>query len=859
MKKLLFLLLLPIFCFGQVSNGTETEFEALKTTSSQTVTNGTHVATMGTDGTIGKSLLKDLPVDLSPLPLNYTITDTKLGSHLTGIDNKLGAIVATTAGVTTRVWFTADPTTITAGTFYLTNATNKGTVASAIQNVVNNDNIKTYFAQDLIGNPFATATIFPIGVYAGNLSASTSPNSAQQRWTVELYKCDNNGTPISSGISGAPVGDLGVTVITILDSGLLTLVDGNVTNVQVSGNLASPLSMAIGERVRYHVSAEKVGTAGANITQSVYYGTSYNSYLDVPVTLNTSGVQNLSTVVGATTTDALNNLNTLKANDSDVVHKTGSIAETVTGVKTLSDKLILGESSGTQDLIDLPGLNKLTYDDVGGLLYDFNIDPNNSNSLFLKNNEGVAYQAFYFGDGSANTNVFGISNSLDSGAIWHSGLSVNGNSNVGIKNNNPRVALDIIGDTRSSGVINSNTGFSVSQNIWSLTYTSPDLGVTLPQGYTSDGVYHYQFGTSRIAKYDYAYGTLIANNTSPFTGISGGVDHIGDSCYLNGLLYVPMYNGTAAPTTITAQKIAVFNPVTLALITTYDISAQNPIGADAIATDGTILYVFEYYSTGNRILKYSLTGTYLGSITIATPLPFIQGASYYKGVFYISDQENLYTISLDGSTTTLIMEAPNAPTLHRAEGLEIVNGELRWVVANVAGSNFNTYFYNPTIGTTKKFNADVNGDVTATSVKFPSTQVSNSDVNTLDDYEEGIFTPRIDGLTVAGAGTYSIQSGYYTKIGRLVSVQINLAWTAHTGTGDMIVKGLPFQISNAIAQASIGGNTLTLSANNYISAFSSVGSTDVNLRQTPTGTISSATIPIDTSATININLIYTTN
>jgi len=321
MKKILFLLLLPFWVTAQVSNGTETEFEALKTTNSQTVTNGTHSATMGTDGTIGKSLLKDLPVDLSPLPLNYTIADQKLGSHLTGIDNKLGTIVATTAGISTRVWFTADPTTITAGTFYLTNATGKGTIASAIQSVINDDNQKKYYPQDLIGNAFATATLFPVGVYAGNLSASTTPNSAQQRWTVELYKCDTNGTPIASGITGAPVGSLGVTVITILDSGLLTLADGSVTNIQVSGNLVSPLSVAVGERIRYHVSAEKVGTTASNITQSVYYGTSYNSYLDVPIPLNTTAVSNLSGVVGATTTDALNSLNaSIPINYSKIVY-----------------------------------------------------------------------------------------------------------------------------------------------------------------------------------------------------------------------------------------------------------------------------------------------------------------------------------------------------------------------------------------------------------------------------------------------------------------------------------------------------------------------------------------------------------
>jgi hypothetical protein len=312
MKKYILLLLLTVAGYGQTLqsptyNKTTTNTLVLKTnTESATGTN--KIPVQETDGQV--NWIQSINIPIPYVPTGYLPTAPNIGGHFTGINNKLNSIVATTAGLTTRVWFTADVSVVSATNYYATNATSKGTLASAIQNVVNNDNVKTYFAQDLIGTPFVTATLFPPGVYAGNLSASTSPNSAQQRWTVELYKCDNAGTPIASGVTGAPVGSLGVTVITILDSGLLTLADGSVTNVQVSGNLGGTgLSMAVGERVRYHVSAEKVGTAGANITQSVYYGTSYNSYIDVPVPLNTTAVQNLSGVVGATTTDALNTLN----------------------------------------------------------------------------------------------------------------------------------------------------------------------------------------------------------------------------------------------------------------------------------------------------------------------------------------------------------------------------------------------------------------------------------------------------------------------------------------------------------------------------------------------------------------------
>jgi hypothetical protein len=77
-------------------------------------------------------------------------------------------------------------------------------------------------------------------------------------------------------------------------------------------------------------------------------------------------------------------------------------------------------------------------------------------------------------------------------------------------------------------------------------------------------------------------------------------------------------------------------------------------------------------------------------------------------------------------------------------------------------------------------------------ITFPATQSASSDANTLDDYEEGTFTPTAYGSTLAGTGTYGTQFGNYTKIGNTVNFRIVLAWSAHTGTGNLYVAGLPF-------------------------------------------------------------------
>jgi hypothetical protein len=70
--------------------------------------------------------------------------------------------------------------------------------------------------------------------------------------------------------------------------------------------------------------------------------------------------------------------------------------------------------------------------------------------------------------------------------------------------------------------------------------------------------------------------------------------------------------------------------------------------------------------------------------------------------------------------------------------------------------------------------------------------------NALDDYEEGTWTPALAGSTTAGTYETSFASGWYTKIGRQVTVQfrINLAGSVTGGgVGFAVITGLPFNSS----------------------------------------------------------------
>lgn len=86
--------------------------------------------------------------------------------------------------------------------------------------------------------------------------------------------------------------------------------------------------------------------------------------------------------------------------------------------------------------------------------------------------------------------------------------------------------------------------------------------------------------------------------------------------------------------------------------------------------------------------------------------------------------------------------------------------------------------------------------LTAGQIAFPATQNPSADANTLDDYEEGTWTPV---LTFATPGdlnvVYSAQEGLYTKIGRLVTAVCTIntsTFTFTSASGNCNITGFPF-------------------------------------------------------------------
>lgn len=121
--------------------------------------------------------------------------------------------------------------------------------------------------------------------------------------------------------------------------------------------------------------------------------------------------------------------------------------------------------------------------------------------------------------------------------------------------------------------------------------------------------------------------------------------------------------------------------------------------------------------------------------------------------------------------------------------------------ANIATGAISTVLTGQGVASSPTFSATP----TLTSVTFGSGTA-------LSVYAEGTWTPTVVGGGTAGTTTYSLQNGYYTKIGNMVTVWGQMNGSAATGTGAATIGGLPFTIKSQAGYAPQGSISLQNSA-----------------------------------------------
>jgi hypothetical protein len=197
--------------------------------------------------------------------------------------------------------------------------------------------------------------------------------------------------------------------------------------------------------------------------------------------------------------------------------------------------------------------------------------------------------------------------------------------------------------------------------------------------------------------------------------------------------------------------------------------------------------------------------------TVASPLstdtiPLVEGG--------VTQKATLASLPLsDAEVTALALKA----SLTGAETL--TNKTIAAPV--LSGTATGTY----TLGGTPTITAPVltgTTDVTGGQLKFPATQVASANGNTLDDYEEGGWSPTL----TSGVGTLTsagFSAAVYTKIGNLVVCCFRCTITTN-GTGSAsLIFSVPFTsvtsavgsfreagVTGKMGSATVTGSTVTM-------------------------------------------------
>ena len=179
-----------------------------------------------------------------------------------------------------------------------------------------------------------------------------------------------------------------------------------------------------------------------------------------------------------------------------------------------------------------------------------------------------------------------------------------------------------------------------------------------------------------------------------------------------------------------------------------------------------------------------LTATRTGNIGIGTTTP-ASGAGADRALV------------IQGNASSIVPTLVLAPHVGNAHELISYNGTFSIYNSTTLQASLNNS------GGLKVLNTIGVGNATPSSsgagITFPATQSASSDANTLDDYEEGTWTPT-DGSGASLSITFN--NARYTKIGRLVYVSVDTIVYPTTANGSQAtVASLPF--------ANLAGNVAT--------------------------------------------------
>lgn len=140
-------------------------------------------------------------------------------------------------------------------------------------------------------------------------------------------------------------------------------------------------------------------------------------------------------------------------------------------------------------------------------------------------------------------------------------------------------------------------------------------------------------------------------------------------------------------------------------------------------------------------------------------------------------------------------------------------GVLTALGSNVSGSSGIALVTQPQF--TNTIGVGAAAATTGSGVTFAATQSSSSDPNTLDDYEEGTFTPTMNSFTVTGSPSYT---GKYTKVGNMIFATVYISPVAGSTIASTqnvsSVTNMPYAASNSNRSVCYAANNQAASYGN---------------------------------------------
>jgi hypothetical protein len=294
---------------------------------------------------------------------------------------------------------------------------------------------------------------------------------------------------------------------------------------------------------------------------------------------------------------------------------------------------------------------------------------------------------------------------------------------------------------------------------------------------------------------------------------------------------------TAALTIDASQKVGIgtATPYRQLQVGNYSTNAVMALASSSSST-GTLVFATSDSAPGRYIgsLDYNHTSNYLSFTTNATEAMRIDssgnvgiGTSTPTKRLDASSGTQRGQIAMSGSNVVAIRWATTDPNSGERNWEGVNNVDAQGALSFRVGASQQADPTTTRLAIMPQGAVILSGGSYTTSgvgIAFPATQSASTDANTLDDYEEGTWTPSQGaGLTVVG--TFS-SFGTYIKIGRQVTVVFRLASTTSlaAASAGIMLGNLPFQQLGTNSVFAAGG-----AFNNASSAgtVTQVSSTDI--------------------------------